>query len=86
MGVHFHFFKHFILKFAEAQFTRYTFSWKMVDTVNVTRQMERNANLGISDFYLVEDQEGKVNYTGTMDLAATWVVACQAEREASWER
>ena len=65
MGVHFHFFKHFILKFAEAQFTRYTFSWKMVDTVNVTRQMERNANLGISDFYLVEDQEGKVNYTGT---------------------
>ena len=41
----------------------------MVDTVNVTRQMERNADLGISDFYLVEDQEGKVDFTGTMDLA-----------------
>ena len=41
----------------------------MVDTVNVTRQMERNADLGISNFYLVEDQEGKVDFTGTMDLA-----------------
>ena len=40
----------------------------MVDTVNVTRQMKRNANLGISDFYLVEDTEGKVDFTGTMDL------------------
>ena len=40
----------------------------MVDTVNVTRQMQRNANLGISDFYLVEDTEGKVDFTGTMDL------------------
>ena len=33
----------------------------MVDTLNVTHQMERNATLGISDFYLVE-------FTGTMDL------------------
>ena len=40
----------------------------MVDTVNVTRQMQRNANLGNSDFYLVEDTEGKVDFTGTMDL------------------
>ena len=40
----------------------------MVDTVNITRQMERNANLGISDFYLVEDGEGKLDWTGTMDL------------------
>ena len=40
----------------------------MVDTVNISRQMERNANLGISDFYLVEDGEGKLDWTGTMDL------------------
>jgi len=58
MGVHLHFFENLIPKFAEFQFTRNTFSRKMVDAVNVTRQMERNANLGISDFYLVEDQEG----------------------------
>ena len=36
--------------------------------MNVARQMQRNANLGICDFYLVEDQEGKVDFTGTMDL------------------
>ena len=40
----------------------------MVYTVNISRQMERNANLGISDFYLVEDGEGKLDWTGTMDL------------------
>ena len=40
----------------------------MVDTVNILRQMEQNANLGISDFYLVEDGEGKLDWTGTMDL------------------
>ena len=40
----------------------------MVDTLNVTRQMERNATLGISDFYLVEHLDGKVEFAGTMDL------------------
>ena len=40
----------------------------MVDTVNVTRQMERNANLGISDFFLVEHEDGKSEWAGTMDL------------------
>ena len=40
----------------------------MVDTVNITRQMERNAHLGISDFYLVEDKDGKLDFAGTMDL------------------
>ena len=38
---------------------------KMVD---ITRQMERNAHLGISDFYLVEDKDGKLDFAGTMDL------------------
>ena len=40
----------------------------MVDTVNVARQMARNANLGITDFYLVETLDGKVEFAGTMDL------------------
>ena len=40
----------------------------MVDTLNVTRQMERNATLGISDFYRVEHLDGKVEFAGTMDL------------------
>ena len=39
----------------------------MVDTLNVTRQMERNATLGISDFYLVEHLDGKVEFAGTME-------------------
>ena len=40
----------------------------MVDTLNITRQMEQNANLGTLDFYLVEDGKGKLAWTGTMDL------------------
>ena len=40
----------------------------MVDTVNITRQMERNAHLGISDFYLVEDKDCKLDFAGTMHL------------------
>ena len=40
----------------------------MVDTVNITRQMERNAHHGISDLYLVEDKDGKLDFGGTMDL------------------
>ena len=71
MDVHFHFFEHFIQKFAEAQFTRYTFDRKMLDTVNITRQMERNAHLGISDLsefidniYLIitRSQDSQLNY------------------------
>ena len=36
--------------------------------MNITRQMERNAHLGISDFYLVEDKDCKLDFAGTMDL------------------
>ena len=46
---------------------KYTLS-SMVDTVNITRQMERNANLGILDFYLVEHEDGELGWAGTMDL------------------
>ena len=38
---------------------------KMLD---ITRQMERNAHLGISDFYFVEDKGCKLDFAGTMDL------------------
>ena len=34
----------------------------------MTRQMERNAHLGISDFYSVEDKDSKLDFAGTMDL------------------
>ena len=40
----------------------------MVDTVNITRQMERNAHHGISDFYLVEEKDGMLDFASTMDL------------------
>ena len=36
--------------------------------VDITRQIERNAHLGISDFYLVEDEDCKLDFAGTMDL------------------
>ena len=36
--------------------------------MNITRQMERNAHLGVSNFYLVEDKDGKLDFAGTMDL------------------
>ena len=70
MVKHFHFFEHFIsfkslLKLSSRDTERYR---KMVDTVNITRQIERNVHLGISDFYLVEDKDGKLDFAGTMDL------------------
>ena len=39
-----------------------------METVNITRQMERNAHLGISDVYLIEEKDGKLDFAGTMDL------------------
>ena len=30
--------------------------------VDITRQMERNAHLGISDFYLVKDEDCKLDH------------------------
>ena len=70
MIVHFHFLEHFIsfkslLKLSSRDTERYR---KMVDTVNITWQLERNAHLGISDFYFVEDKDSKLDFAGTMDL------------------
>ena len=40
-------------------------SWgTMVDTVNVSRQMERNKLLGVKDFYLVQLASGEVEFCG----------------------
>ena len=36
----------------------------MVDTVNVSRQMERNKQLGVKDFYLVQLASGEVEFCG----------------------
>ena len=36
----------------------------MVDTVNVSRQMERNKQLGVKDFYLVQLAGGEVEFSG----------------------
>ena len=36
--------------------------------MNITRQMERNAHLGISNFYWVEDKDCKLDFAGTMHL------------------
>ena len=40
----------------------------MVDTVNVTRQMQRNAEAGIADFYLHQHASGEVEWAGSMEL------------------
>ena len=39
-------------------------SGNMVDTVNVSRQMERNKQLGNKDFYLVQLASGEVEFCG----------------------
>ena len=36
----------------------------MVDTVNVSRQMERNKQLGVKDFYLVQLASGEGEFCG----------------------
>ena len=38
----------------------------MVDTVNVSRQMERNKQLGVKDFYLVQLASGEVEFCGSI--------------------
>ena len=40
----------------------------MVDTVNVSRQMERNKQLGNKDFYLVQLPTGEVEFCGSLTL------------------
>ena len=40
----------------------------MVDTVNVSRQMERNKQLGNKDFYLVQLPTGEVEFCGSLPL------------------
>ena len=45
-----------------------TFFRKMVDTVHVTRNIERNATLGISDFYLAVDAGNSPSFAGSMAL------------------
>ena len=40
----------------------------MVDTVNVSRQMERNKQLGVKDFYLVQLATGEVEFCGSLPL------------------
>ena len=37
-------------------------------TVHLIRQQERNFNLGIKDFYLLEHQDGEINYSGLKSL------------------
>ena len=68
--IHFHFFEYFILFKSLLKLSSRDIPEEatMVDTVNVARQMARNANLGITDFYLVENLDGKVEFAGTMDL------------------
>ena len=40
----------------------------MVDTVNVSRLMERNKQLGVKDFYLVQLASGEVEFCGSLPL------------------
>ena len=40
----------------------------MVDTVHVTRNIERNVSLGISDFYLAVDAKNSASFAGSMPL------------------
>ena len=40
----------------------------MVDTVHVKRNMERNARLGVKDFYLTEDDKNCATFAGSMTL------------------
>lgn len=39
-----------------------------MDTVNITRQLERNATLGIKDFFLNEHPDGEVEFAGPLSL------------------
>ena len=39
-----------------------------MDTVHITRQLERNGPLGIKDFFINEHPEGEVEYAGPMLL------------------
>ena len=40
----------------------------MVDTVHVSRSMERNRDIGAKDFYMVQLSSGEVEYRGSLSL------------------
>ena len=57
-----------------SKFHNYSFSFSdlridtMVDTVHVSRSMERNRDIGAKDFYMVQMSSGEVEYRGSLSL------------------
>ena len=71
-----------------SKFYNYSFSFSdlriddMVDTVHVSRSMERNRDIGAKDFYMVQMSSGELEYRGTLNLQHVffqWISSLRSE-------